>query len=71
MPADLRIDPTEHTKEEMIQQKTEDILPEEEKIENKREEIERQVRKRVYLHYGKTAKRKKNKKGKIIAEICN
>lgn len=32
------IDPTEHTKEEMIQQKTEDILPAEEKIENKREE---------------------------------
>ena len=30
------IDPTEHTKEEMIQQKTEDILPAEEKIENKR-----------------------------------
>lgn len=32
------INPTEHTKEEMIQQKTEDILPAEEKIENKREE---------------------------------
>ena len=31
------IDPTEHTKEEMIQQKTEDILPAEEKIENTKE----------------------------------
>lgn len=60
------INPTEHTKEEMIQQKTEDILPAEEKIENKREENRTTgEKKRFICIMGKPQKERETRKGKL------
>ena len=60
------IDPTEHTKEEMIQQKTEDILPAEEKLENKREENRTTGEKNEFICImGKPQKERETRKGKL------